>query len=402
MIRITNIILLALITHTGWAQFNYQRPIQEISSEGWYRIPLTNDLLGKLNSSFTDIRLYHVEGADTAEVPYLLKVSSDVINTETVALTPFNISHKGTDLFLTVKLAANQLVNSALFDFKQLNYDARIVVEGSNNQADWFTVAEDLRLISVQEGAIRYQYNTLYFPSSGYSFIRFTVKNESLLTLNAVRFSNTLLQPGTYSSIPASFNRKETDAKETELIVSFAEKALLSKLIIEAEPGQRFYRSITIDEITDSVNTEKGWQYHYSTLHTGTFTSFRQDTLIIDPQVISKLRITILNQDNAPVKIKSITGHSPEVILVASLQPGKHVLNYVNSKIGLPQYDLAHFEKEIPANLPALTLMGEETLLYASETQTAWFENKLWLWGILVLVVALIGFATVRMMGSRS
>lgn len=402
MIRITSLLVLVLLAYTGHAQFSYRRPLQEVSSEGWYRIPLTNDLLGKLNSSFTDIRLYHLEGADTAEVPYLLRVSNDVIRTQPAELTPFNISYKGTQLFFTIKLQSGQLVNSAVFNFKQPNYDARITVEGSNDQKEWFTVAEDARLLSLQEGAIRYQYNTVYFPSSGYSYIRFTVKNDSLLTLGSVLFSNKLLQPGTYSTIPASFTRKETTAKETELIVSFPGKALLSKLIIEAEPGQRFYRSLQIEEITDSVKTDKGWQYQYNHLHTGTFTSFRQDTLILDPRMVSKLRITIANQDNEPVMIKSVTGHSPEVILVASLKPGKHHVLYSNKDIGPPQYDLAHFEKEIPTNLPSLTM--EEEIADSptiEDGSKAWFENKFWLWGILLVIILLIGVATIRMMGNR-
>lgn len=402
MIRIINLLAFVLLAHTSLAQFKYQRSLQDVSSEGWYRVPLTNDVLGKLNSTFNDVRLYHLEGADTAEVPYLLRISNDVFHTEPVELTPFNTSHKGTTLFLTIKLKPNQLVNSALFNFRQLNYDARITVEGSSNQAEWFTLTEDERVISLQEGAIRYQYNTLYFPSSGYTYIRFTVKNDSLLTLASVRFSNNSLQPGTYSTLSASFTRKETSSKETELIVTFPGKALLSKLILEAEPGQRFYRSIRVDEITDSVKTDKGWQYQYSMLHTGTFTSFRQDTLILDPQMVSKLRMTIVNQDNEPVNIKSVTGHSPEVIVVASLKPGKHILNYANGTIGSPQYDLAHFEKEIPSSLPSLTLSEELSLHNAPhEPVEAWFESKYWLWGILLVIIALIGFATVRMMGHR-
>jgi hypothetical protein len=120
---------------------------------------------------------------------------------------------------------------------------------------------------------------------------------------------------------------------------------------------------------------------------------------LFEPILCSNLRVLIFNEDNPPIKVKSITTWSPEVSLVANLKKGSYTIKYANDKIGMANYDVAHFEKEIPTNLPRLAV-GEETVLIASENhvEQAWFKNKNWLWAIMLGIVGLLGFFTVRMM----
>jgi len=74
-------------------------------------------------------------------------------------------------------------------------------------------------------------------------------------------------------------------------------------------------------------------------------------------------------------------------------------LTYGNKKARRPNYDIARFTDKIPENLKALTL-GPEVIIAKKKVDEIQpiFENKIWLWAIMALVIGLLGWFTLRMM----
>ena len=396
MKRFLNICFTLLLLSTfAKAQFRFERKIAAVTSSDWYSVPLDESILTKLNPSFSDIRIYSSDGT---EIPFLLRTSHDETSLEEVSLETYNISKKGNDLYFSIKLANQEAINHATLNFAEENYDTYVTIEGSNNEKEWFAIDREQRIIFVADNHIRYTSNTIYWSSSRFVYLRFKVANAKSFTLSSVDFSLTSKKAGVFRMVNHPIN-SSTRNKITELKTTFNSKEYLAKLTLEAEPNQKYYRSYQIETLTDSFKTEKGWQPNYTTLQSGVISSFKQDTILFEPVLCSNLRVLIFNEDNPPIKVKSITTWSPEVSLVANLKKGNYTLKYANDKIGMANYDVAHFENEIPTNLPRLAI-GEETVLIASENhvEQAWFKNKNWLWVIMLGIVGLLGFFTVRMM----
>jgi hypothetical protein len=67
-----------------------------------------------------------------------------------------------------------------------------------------------------------------------------------------------------------------------------------------------------------------------------------------------------------------------------------------------PSYDLAWFENKIP-NEPMVTEIGPPQLLIAAGPRaSALFENKVWLWSLMGVMIVGLGFFTIKMMKARS
>lgn len=385
-----------LISVTASAQYSYQRKLSEVTHTGWYRFAIPPAMLTKVKSNFDDLRIY-TTGNDSTEIPYLVRIAADEIIREQVKTEPFNISRQGTTLYFSVKLNQVEPVNLATLHFEQDNYDADVTVEGSNDQKEWFNIQTG-RIISINKTPVSYKYNQINFPESAYTFLRFAIKNNTPLTLSQVDFYQTKTTRGNFSEVGSTLSTKTID-KQSELFVQFDQPILLSRLSIAAAANQLFYRNVAIDWLYDSIVSETGTHYQYQSLYSGVISSFKQDTVSFTPQVVRKIRVTIYNADNPPVHVNKILAWSPQVEVLTHLQPGAYELKYGNTNAFAPNYDLEHFVKELPDSLPELQVSTElkpEQIL--KPESTPWFKNKLWMWAALAVIVAILGFFTVRML----
>lgn len=394
--KLNILLILLLIGVAASAQYTYQRKLSEVTQTGWYRFTLPPAMMTKVKPGFDDLRIY-ASGNDSTEIPYLVRISADETIREQVKTEPFNISRQGTTLYFSVKLSRVEPVNLATLQFEQDNYDAEVTIEGSNDQKEWFSIQTG-RIIAINKTPVNYQFNQIYFPNTQYNFLRFVVKNSTALALRQVDFYQTKNTRGSFSEIGSTLSVKRVD-KQSELFVQFDQPTFLSQLSLAAAANQLFYRNVSIDKLYDSIVSEKGVHYQYQSLYSGVISSFKQDTVLFNPQVINKLRITIFNQDNPPVQVNKVLAWSPQVEVLTHLQPGTYDLKYGNAKAFAPHYDLEHFVKELPDSLPELQISSELKPEQLSKPESSpWFKNKLWMWGALAVIVAILGFFTMRML----
>jgi hypothetical protein len=75
---------------------------------------------------------------------------------------------------------------------------------------------------------------------------------------------------------------------------------------------------------------------------------------------------------------------------------------YASTDAQKPSYDLKYFESKIPDN-PSPANLESAVRIKAEETGGgALFENRVWLWVLMVTMIAGLGFYTIRMMKSNS
>ncbi len=382
--------------------YTYRRQITGITGL-WHRVQLPDDLFGKVSPELEDIRMYGVTAAaDTIEVPYLLQVAEDRISEEDIPFRTINGVYNSQGYYVTLEVPAKEPVNRIRLQLDQLNFNWNIRLEGSQDQSTWFTVLDDYRIVSVKNEWTDYQFTELIFPDAVYRYYRlFIPEKEKKPVLRKASLKSREQEAGIARSYASAFrvSPKNRETKQTVISVQLSQPVPLSRLQVHISDRFDYYRPVTIDYLTDSVKTEKGWHYQYRTLTKGTLSSLEKNTFRFKSTITSRLRITIDDRDNEPLHIGDIRVQGPEHTLIARFtEPADYFLVYGNRKAGLPNYDLAQFSDKVPADAPSLHLQAEEQLRPSPSADNPLFSNSAWLWAIIVVMVLLIGVFTVRMM----
>lgn len=383
--------------------FQYRRTLPPIMQQGWYALTLPAEAFKNIQPDYADLRIISITGQDTLEVPYILEVKEDVATDEAVQLRELNKSRKDGKLFVTFELPKGLSVNYVDLDIEEKNFDAYVTLEGSTDQREWFEIAKRQRILSIQNNQVDFNSTILTFPETNYRFLRAQVENAKPLTLLSASFQRTTLKPGTFVTIDQQWNTKQNKSTRQTLIdITFNQYQTVNKLAFDIPNEVDYYRAYTVEVLRDSAQTPKGWTYYYNTLYNGYLTSIDNNTIGFPLTLAKKLRVTINNADNPPLTIRRITASSPQVQLIMRLNAGENYFFLYGSKdIEAPSYDLVHFKDHIPDSVTVITPQTEEYIGQPETHQPPLFENKLWLWATMALIIAILGFFTLKMMKNR-
>ena len=134
-----------------------------------------------------------------------------------------------------------------------------------------------------------------------------------------------------------------------------------------------------------------------------TLSSLEDNEYKFNQQITDKLKIIIQNHDNQPLNIEAVTVKGYVHELVARLnKPAEYYLVYGNKKAYKPNYDIINFQQKIPQELSELTI-GQEEPLKKSEFPLIGplFQNQIWLWAIMIIIILVLGWFSVRMLKSK-
>ncbi len=401
--KITLFILFIGITAFGQMEnYDYKQQLQGIDGQ-WHKVVLPTDIYGKVSNNLSDIRIYGTNAAnDTIEAPYLLRSKKETVISRDVNFKTINKSNNAQGYFFTYEVPTKESINQIKLAFNKNNFDVRVKLEGSQNQKEWFTLTEDYRLMSIQNNHTNYSYTDVHFPAAKYRYFRLLVNSKDDPALSGAKIVMNEIKEGTYVDYPIrSMNISEDKKyKRTEINIDLGKTVLLSQLQLKIDDQVDYWRPISIQYVSDSVKTEKGLIYQYKNLVSGTLTSIEDNAFKFDGRAVRKLKIKISNQDNTPLKIGGVTAKGfVQELQIRFADAGDYYLTYGNKKARRPNYDLARFADKVPNNLVALKL-GPEIAIDKRDVHEVQpiFENKIWLWAVMALVIGLLGWFTLRMM----
>lgn len=392
------------LTCAAQESFRFKRSINGVQQEGWHAITLPSDVFSQLNQDFSDIRIFALEGSDTLEVPYLLDVRVNVETTSSVTLPVLNKSYSDGALYLMFELNAAQPVNYLELDFTESNYFGRVSLQGSDDRRQWFDVVTDQRIVSVDKnGGDDYTLSRIDFPLTDYRFLRARVQADVPLTFQSASFRHNQVQKGSFLDRPLTWkSREEKKSNQTIVDVKLDDFVPVSSVNVKADSLREYYRSLRIEFVADSFKTDKGWMKSYETLYEGHMTSFRRNAFAFPWKLAREIRMVVRNFDDQPIAIRDVSITGPKVDIVAKLEPRNNFVFYSRNGLRPPLYDLAYFQSNIPDS-PATAYLGSaEALITPVAGSEALFENKLWLWTIMAVMIAALAFFTIKMMKRES
>jgi hypothetical protein len=383
-------------------EYKVQIPLSAVS-DTWHTVTLPTSVFDEVNDDFSDIRIYGITAKDTIEVPYVLHSSGPTAIASALEFELINSTSNTSGYFYTYAVPVDKSINAIALSFENENFDWNVTLEGSQDQKQWFTILEDYRILSIQNKQTNYTFTELTFPDAQYTYYRIHIKTDAVPKLKS---SSILLN----KSIPATYVDYNTEdisisqkGKTTRIDVNLKGRFPTTYLKVNIRDDYDFYRPISVSYVIDSAKTEKGWKYSYQNLFTGTLTSLEKKGFSFKNTMLGKVRISIQNYDNPSLKIESVDlkGYSYELI-GRFTEPAKYYLAYGNPSSYAPKYDLQQTGFELLENSTSLALGKAENIdKPTTAKQAPLFENKWWLWGIMGLIILVLGGATVKMMKEK-
>jgi hypothetical protein len=383
------------------SEYNYKIELKGVTND-WHRIVLPNSVFEELDTSLNDIRIFGITAKnDTIEVPYLLKIKSEKIKNTTIRFRKINESFNASGHFFTFEIPSETPVNIIKLDFEQQNFDWRVQLDGSQDNKEWFTISKDYRILSINNNLSSYQFSRISFPDSKYRYYRVFIetKDKPILNSATIDFKETKEADFQNYEISKFQSSRNSATKKTEIEITLKERIAVSLIKLNVEDSFDYYRPITIQYLTDSVETEKGWKSNYQTLSTNTLSSIEESSFRFKSRLLQKLKIIIYDGDNQPLAINSVEtkGYMHELI-GRFTQPAEFYLVYGNDKPMKANYDIAKFANNIPEKSTELQLMQPQLIeKTATNSMGPLFENKIWLWLMMGLIILILGYFSLKM-----
>lgn len=402
--KTNNLILVFLLLSTYLSaqlkDYSYKSEIKGVTDQ-WHRLVLSENIFAEAKSSLADIRVYGITANDTIEAPFILKAENNRFKNQLVSFKALNASHTSNTYQYTYEIANQHIINEILLNFDTKNFDYSITLEGSQNLSQWVTIKDSYRMVSIQNEHTDYAFTTLNFPNSSYKYYKITIATKEDPKLNDAK----IFQKEATTAIYNTFSIKDTNSsfdkntKETTLTVNLKNAALISNVTLNVKDAIDYYRPITLAYAIDSVKTEKGYHINYRNLFYGTLSSLEKNEFDFESEKAKKIKITIYHQDNEPLEISEVIvkGLQHEVF-VRFDKSATYYLAYGNTDAIMPIYDIQTLPNVLPKNVTTIQL-GEPIAIdkkEALETKPL-FEDKKWLWGIMLLIIGIIVWFTVGM-----
>lgn len=399
-------LLLCFTANSQINEFNYKRPLAT-PSETWHAINLPQDVFEHIKPNFSDLRIYGITSAsDTIEAPFLIRSQEKEQTERKIAFRRLNSSRNAKGYYFTFKVTDNQVVNELDLDFGVQNFDWQVDLEASQDQRKWFTLAENYRMVSIKNQLTNYEFTKLVFPNAKYRYLRVLIKTSTDPKLQAANIYARESTTGNYKDYFIATQKVEEirKSKQTAVQIKLSQKVPVSTIQLDFKDTLDYYRNVKIQYLADSFKVANGWKYTYNTLQHDVLTSFEKNEFTFPPTILKDIKITIENNDNTPLSLIGVTAQGPVYQLVSRFAtPANYALYYGNDNSRKPNYDIQQFENKIPTDPTSLAL--EDAILLqkiAPEVDGGLFQNKLWLWAIMALIIALLGWFSFKMLKAEA
>lgn len=384
--------------------YSFKRPLKNLEKEGYYAIPLLPEVMARSKSSLSDIRLYNIQENDTTEVPYLLEWMGTTVKEEAIQFELINDTYNEKCCsYVTLKFPKKQTINQIKLTVADANFDKSLKIEGSNDNKQWFTIREHMRIVGFQNANESYAYTTLNFQNTEYAYFRIKFDDDGssrISVTEAYAFENKLIQ-GKYSELKIEGKKQTENKKEktSEIIVDFPFSYLINYITIKSNSKNDFYRNINVYGSDGTYKTGKGEIENWYMINTSVFSSLEDNVINCSNSKTKKLKIEIINYDDEPIELSEIKAFSEQCRLIANLPVSDNVyLAYGKENDNTPNYDLVHFKDKIPKELSNVDYGAEQAKIISINKPEQLIENKMWLWIVMGLVIAVIGYFALSML----
>lgn len=405
---ILSLIAFSFALQSGFAQiqdYTYKRKL-DASTDMWHRIQIPPEMYGKFLYDFSDVRIFGIaKNGDTIQAPYIVVSNSRKISETPLAFDLINKSYKNDTYYYTLSLKSLKIANRIHLDFENSNYEYRIDLEGSNDNAEWFGILKDYRILSIKNKLTDYTFSDVNFDDSHYNYYRIAIHSAKDPKLKQAEISIKTEESGEYNHEEIITFKDSSIDKQTVLYFNSSNNTPISHYSISVSDTIDYYRYFTLEVLNNPEEKNKKL-LQFTLISEGYLSSLNDNHFVVNTQHLGQhYRLTIKNNDNEPLNVTKLDLYDlRQTLVVRFTQPADYYLVYGNSKAAPPVYDLSYFKDKLPETSSFLGLGNQEVIANASTADEIkpLFSSKLWLWSIMLAIIGLLAWFSLKMIKNSS
>ncbi len=377
--------------------FKWQAGVEQATKNGFYQILLKPGIKSKMNHTLGDIRLYNQAGT---EIPYLMHTEKPVERTKMFNNYPViekehrkNWGHTR----LVIHNLQKNTINNIVLRIRNSDVSKWLKLSGSDNRKDWYIIKDNYHFHSIYNESATSEIRILNFPTSNYEYYEILVNDyfNKPIDIIEVGYYRPEKEKGKYSALPAAaiIQNDSLIEKHSFIRINLPDTFYVNRINFSINYPTFYYRKADLLKAMVDNKNDTSW-IKITQLELSSNTT--NDVVI--PEVIAKnLALKIQNNDNQALKIKSVKLFQLNTYLTARLENNfTYHLEFGNTKVAAPVYDLPYFKDSIPDNLPVLNITGIEKNPLPKTKEKKGIK-KIHIWIILVAVIALLGILSIKM-----
>jgi len=375
--------------------FQWQAVIDSVKSDGFYKILINPEISTHLKPGYGDLRIF----TGNEEVSYILKKEEP--SKTTSLFKEYEIVskdlHAGGISYIVLHNKDKNAIDNIHLDIRNADVMKRIRITGSDDQKEWFMVKDEYEFYSANNPKGTSEIKILNFPLSNYEYYRLEINDKKSRPIDILKagYFDYSSEKGKYTEVPSPVITQKDSAKESYIRISFSSPQYFDQLKLEISGPVYYKRQATLSE----VNRNKKGEYHTEVTNME-LSSDNNHEYDVSLTKASELLLRISNDDNVPLKIKSVRALQLNTNGIAYLFKGKnYILKFGDEKAEAPVYDLQYFNNKIPDEIPALTTSKPGKIISAQQGASFTFFSSPWfIWSAIGIVIILLSFITVRML----
>lgn len=391
--------------HLVAQKVGYRCELDSVHANRFYNIQLTPEVRSKLNLECSNVRIFD---SKNIEVPYLLRKEQGTNDKELFVEYPIVEQSHNTKLNysrLVIRNPHKTAINNIVLRIKSADVQKMLKLNGSNDNKNWYVLKDNYYYNSIYNNSSTSEIRVLNFPMSDYEFYELLIEDydDKPINITNAGYYNRVLEDGKYTRIDG-IKYTVSDTLKESLITIFSNGNSIDKLSFEIEAPNYYLREAELFCRKQEI-VKKRIHFNKSTISTFELISNSSNAFVLNDLRVDTLYLRIRNNDNQPLRIKSISLFQLNVSLTADLKRNEcYHLILSDNEGDKSEYDLKYFTNLIPDSLISIypkapaPLSGNQDL-----SSSGGFDLKgYWLWIAIVLVAALLTYISFKMINETS
>lgn len=398
--RIIVSILAIVFVGTASAQtFKGEATLPQAEKDGFYRIAIPVSLGAHVNSDFTNLRIYDQQNK---EVPYLFQQESPNYYSE--VFKEYEIiekkQQKNCCTTLTLRNPNDQPINNISLSIRNAEVTKHATLLGSDDKVNWFALKQHFILTTLSNQTKTSEIRIVDFPLSNYTYYQLQLEDSTSAPLNILNagYYEVNSEEGKFTEVSGFQISKSKKGKTSLIKIKFDTTLVVDKLVMTMTGTHHFLRSASLSIKKERLTRKGRKEIYYSWLQNFELSSKQSSVLEFIPIHADELLIEVDNEDNPPLDVSSIKAYQLNRYLTAWLKKGEtYKVKIGDTSMQEPVYDIGHFRDSIP-NQPPVLVIGKVSILDEVRTETpTFFTNRFFIWIAIAIVIAILGFMTLKM-----
>lgn len=394
------IILFCRITLSA-QEYIGEASLPNVDADGFYRIMISPQLSGLLNSTFTNVRILDQHGK---EVPYLFQQEIPV--QYTTHFKPYTIVEKNQEKKCCTKLILQnpkaEPINNISLSIRNADVTKQATLLGSDDKQNWFALKQHFTISSINSYDKTAEIKIVDFPLSNYTYYLVQIDDSTSAPLNIISagYYEVNSENGNYTENMVRISKADSlREKKTYVSILFDSARVIDKFELSMVGAPYFLRVAELYQKKQRVNKKGNKETYFDLVYPFEISSKQPSVLELNGIKAQEFQIIISNEDNPSLDIAYLKAYQLNRYLTAWLKKGEeYTVKIGTTALATPSYDITFFKEKIPPTPAILNIQGLHLYEHTPDKKDdIFFSSKMLIWAAITLVVIVLGFMTFNM-----